>query len=67
MIVNPDKFQGMMLQNSRNSGNYEPIKLEIVSAKIETKNTVKLLGLIIDHKLNFEEHYLNYAKRPPYN
>ena len=38
MIVNPDKFQAMILQNSRNSKNYETVKLEIGSAKIETKN-----------------------------
>ena len=62
MIVNPDKFQAMILQNSRNSKNYEPVKLEIESAKIETKNTVKLLGITIDNKL-----YLNYAKKPPCN
>ena len=43
MIVNPDKFQAIILQNSRNSKNYEPVKLEIGNAKIETKNTVKLL------------------------
>ena len=47
MIVNPDKFQAMILQNSRNSKNYEPVKLEIGSTKIETKNTVKLLGITI--------------------
>ena len=41
MIVNPDKFQAMILQNSRNSKNYEHIKFESESAKIETKNTVK--------------------------
>ena len=33
----------MILQNSRNSKNYEPVKLEIGSAKIETKiKVVKL-------------------------
>ena len=49
MIVNPGKLQAMILQNSRNSKNYEPIKPEIESAKIETKNIVKLLGLTIDN------------------
>ena len=49
MIVNPDKLQAVILQNSRNSKNYEPIKLEIQSAKIETKNTVKLLEITIDN------------------
>ena len=54
MIVNPDKFQAMILQNSRNSKNYEPVNLEIERAKIETKNTFKLLGITIYNKLNFE-------------
>ena len=42
----------MILQNSKNSKNYEPIKPEIESAK----NTVKLFGITLDNKLNFEEH-----------
>ena len=63
MIVNPeDKFQAI-LQNSRNSKNYELIKLEIESTKIEIKNTVKLLGITIDHKLNFEEHKSELCKK----
>ena len=50
MIVNLDKLiQTMILQNSKNSKNYEPIKLGIASAKIKTKNTVKLLGITIDN------------------
>ena len=44
MTVNPDKCQAVILQNCKNSKNYEPVKLEIESAKIETKSTVKLLG-----------------------
>ena len=53
MIVNPEKFQAIILKNSKNSKNYEPVKLEIGRAKIETKDTVKLLGITIDNKLNF--------------
>ena len=67
MIVNPDKFQAMVLQNSRNSNNYEPVNLEIEGAKTETKNTVKLLGITIDNKLNFEEHTSELCKKPPCN
>ena len=63
MIVNPDKFQAMILQNPRNSKNYEPVKLEIGSTKIETKNVVKLLGIIIDNKLNFEERMSELYKK----
>ena len=54
----------MILKNSRNSKNYEPVKeVEIGSAKIETKNTVKLLGIAIDTKLNFEEHISGLYKK----
>ena len=63
MTVNPDKFQAMILQNSRNSNNYEPLKLKIGSAKIETKNRVRLLGITIDNKLNFEEHISGLCKK----
>ena len=64
MVVNPDRFQAMILKNSRNSKNYEPVKeVEIGSAKIETKNTVKLLGIAIDTKLNFEEHISGLYKK----
>ena len=37
MIVNPDKFQAMILQNSRNSKNYEPVKLELKVQKLKQK------------------------------
>ena len=63
MIVNPDKFQIMIFQNSRNSKNYEPVKLENGSTKIETKDTAKLLGITIDNKLNFEEHISELCKK----
>ena len=53
----------MILQNSRNSRNYEPVKHEIGSEKIETKNTVTLLGITLDNKLNFEEHISELRKK----
>ena len=63
MIANLAKFQATILQNSRNSKTYEPVKLEIGSTKSETKNTVKLLGITIDNKLNFEEHISELCKK----
>ena len=63
MVVNTDIFQALILQNSRNSKNYELVKFETESAKIETKNTVKLLGITIDNKLNFEEHISGLCKK----
>ena len=67
MIANPDKFQAMILQNSKTLKNNEPVKLEIESAKIGTKNTVKLLGITIDNKLILQTIYLNYPKKLPCN
>ena len=67
IIVNSDKFQAMILQNSRNSKNCEPNELEIKIVKIETKNTLELLGITIDKKLNFEEHMSELYKKPPCN
>ena len=60
MIVNPDKFQAMILQNSGHSKNYDPVKLEIGSVKILIKNKVKVLGITIDSRLNFEEHISDF-------
>ena len=60
MIVNQDKFQAIILQNFGNSKNYEPVKLEIGSAKILIKNKVKVLGITIDSRLNFEEHISDF-------
>ena len=37
MIVNQDIFQTMALQNSRNSKNYEPVKLELGVQKLKQK------------------------------
>ena len=37
MVVNPDKFQAMVLQNSKNSKNYEPAKIELEGQKLKQK------------------------------
>ena len=51
--VNRDKFQAIVLQKGNN--NNTNIKLNIEDIAIS--KSVKLLGIIIDHKLNFEEHF----------
>ena len=48
MIANPEKFQSMVLQRPGHS--YVHI-IEIDSNKIETTNSVDLLGIHIDNKL----------------
>ena len=58
MIVNSDKFQAMLLQ--KGNKNKQSHKLQIYFEVIET--TVKLLGIKIDNKLNFDKHFQTFAK-----
>ena len=53
MIVNPSKFQSIILSKSK-----ESIKtaLKIKEKTIQTQKEVKLLGINIDEKLNFDKH-----------
>ena len=53
MIVNPEKFQSMILERS---GNLDVHTIEIDGNKIETTNSVDLLGIHIDNKLTFDDH-----------
>ena len=54
MVVNPDKFQSIItnrLENLKDSH-----ELLIDKHKIDLENSVTLLGIKIDNKLNFEKH-----------
>ena len=53
MIVNPEKFQSMILQMPGNSDVYT---IETDGTKIEATNFVDLLGIHIDNKLTFDNH-----------
>ena len=61
MIVNPDKFQSMILD--KKDKNNESLELDICGYKIRTSESVKLLGIDIDNKLNFDNHVSNLCKR----
>ena len=53
--ANRDKFQAIVLQKGNN--NNTNITLNIEDIAISKSKSVKLLGITIDHKLNFEEHF----------
>ena len=52
MVANPEKFQVMFLGVNDNLD----ISFEISGINISATNTVKLLGVEIDHKLTFSVH-----------
>ena len=53
MVVNPDKFQTMIITSNKEQNN-TPVKINGVD--ITPEPSVKLLGIEIDNKLNFEKH-----------
>ena len=54
MIVNPDKFQLMLLQKSRKKVIQE--KLQIDNNKIKSQNWLALLSITTDNWLPFDDH-----------
>ena len=54
MIINPDKFQAILLDKRKSDLAYRNIKIE--NQNIQVVSDVKMLGVHIDHKLNFSLH-----------
>ena len=61
MIVNPDKFQLMLLQNSTKKVIRE--KLEANNNEIESADSVSILGITIDSQLSFDDHISKVCKK----
>ena len=60
MIVNPDKFQAIIIDRKNQQNNPTSIKNCI---NINSENSVRLLGLEIDSKLNFDKHITQLCKK----
>ena len=61
MIVNPDKFQAIIVKKNSKMENSYP--LNINDQTINSENSVKLLGIEIDNKLSFEQHISTLCKK----
>ena len=61
MIVNPDKFQAILIDKRGQSNN--PTTLKIDGKEIQSVNSVSLLGIEIDSKLNFDKHISNLCNK----
>ena len=60
MIVNPEKFQAMLLQK-RKENNQSCLKIN--NQTVKTTNCVKLLGINIDSEVNFDSHISDLCKK----
>ena len=61
MIVNPKEFQAMLVSKRKNTIP-EDLTTYINDVDIKPKNSVKLLGITLDNKLNFENHISSIRK-----
>ena len=60
MIVNPGKFQAIIFDEHK--GNHTNRTINISQKEIKVVAKVKLLGIEIDDKLNFNHHISNICK-----
>ena len=61
LVANPDKFQLMYLGYRLNNVDTLP-KISLSHVEIKPKKSVKLLGVTLDNKLDFNEHVNNICK-----
>ena len=61
MIVNPDKFQAIVIKRKNKKKDSYPLNLN--QEVIDSENCVKLLGVEIDNKLSFEKHISTLVKK----
>ena len=60
MIINPGKFQAIILDKKKNNHTQEIIKIDKNAVKV--KSSVKLLGVQTDAELNFNLHIANICR-----
>ena len=63
MIVNPDKFLVIIIDRKNQQNNSASIKINHIN--INSENNLRLLGLGIDSKLNFDKHITQLCKKVP--
>ena len=61
MIANPDKFHAIIVKKDRSDTT--GINIRIKGQNIKTESTVKLLGVKLDYKLNFDPHISDLCKK----
>ena len=61
MIANPEKFHAILLRKNRTNTSGE--KINIDGEIINSEETVKLLGVTLDYRLDFDPHISNICKK----
>ena len=61
MIANPEKFHAILLRKNQTNTSGEEININ--GKIIKSEETVKLLGVTLDYKLDFDPHISNICKK----
>ena len=61
MIANPEKFHAIFLRKNQSNTSGEIFKIS--GEIINSEETVKLLGVTLDYKLDFNPHISNICKK----
>ena len=56
LAVNPSKFQAMLLSNVYTSTSEAELGLVINDTQVNSTDSITILGVIVDNKLNFNDH-----------
>ena len=59
MIVNPKRFQAMLVSKNTITAD---LTISVNDVDMRPNNSVKLLGITLDNKLNFEKHISSTSK-----
>ena len=61
MTANPEKFQAILLRKNQTNTSGEEINID--GKMIKSEETVKLLGITLDYRLDFDPHISNLCKK----
>ena len=65
MIANPEKFHAILLKKNQTNTSGEQININ--GKMIKSEETVKLLGVTLDYRFDFDPHISNLCKKLQHN
>ena len=61
MIANPEKFHALLIRKDQTNTSGENFNIQ--EKMVKSEETVKLLGIQLDYKMNFEQHISELCRK----